>query len=74
MKKIFRLMIAGAAFAFASCAANAQSDIDKKVEDLLGQMTLREKVGQMNQLSGGAYLAELAAKGEMGSVLNRVGV
>ena len=74
MKKIFRLMIAGAAFALASCAANAQSDIDKKVEDLLGQMTLREKVGQMNQLSGGAWLAETAAKGEMGSVLNCVDV
>ena len=74
MKKIFRLMIAGAALALASCAANAQSDIDKKVEDLLGQMTLREKVGQMNQLSGGAELAGVAAKGEMGSVLNCVDV
>ena len=74
MKKIFRLMIAGAALALASCAANAQSDIDKKVEDLLGQMTLREKVGQMNQLSGGAELAAVAAKGEMGSVLNCVDV
>ena len=67
-------MIAGAALALASCAANAQSDIDKKVEDLLGQMTLREKVGQMNQLSGGAELAAVAAKGEMGSVLNCVDV
>ena len=74
MKKVFRIIAAGAVLALVSCAANAQSDIDKKVEDLLGQMTLREKVGQMNQLSGGAELAAVAAKGEMGSVLNCVDV
>lgn len=72
MKKIFKVLAAGAMLALASCAAEAQNDIDRKVEDLLGQMTLREKVGQMNQLSGGAWLAETAAKGEMGSVLNCV--
>lgn len=51
-----------------SCAP--KSEIDKKVDDLLKQMTLREKIGQMNQLSGGAWLAETAAKGEVGSILN----
>lgn len=49
-----------------------RSEVDKKVDDLLSQMTLREKVGQMNQLSGGAWLAETAAKGEVGSILNCV--
>ena len=74
MKNILRILTVGAALALASCAADAQSEIDRKVDDLLGQMTLREKVGQMNQLSGGAWLAETAAKGEMGSVLNCVDV
>lgn len=49
-----------------------RSEVDKKVDELLSQMTLREKVGQMNQLSGGAWLAETAAKGEVGSILNCV--
>ena len=57
----------------ASCAA-PESEIDKKVDDLLAKMTLREKVGQMNQLSGGGELVEIAAKGEMGSVLNCVDI
>ena len=72
MKKLFGLFAAGAALVLASCATEPQSDIDKKVDDLLSQMTLREKVGQMNQLSGGAWLAETAAKGEVGSILNCV--
>lgn len=72
MKKIFKVLMAGAIAALASCATEPQSDIDKKVDDLLSQMTLREKVGQMNQLSGGAWLAETAAKGEVGSILNCV--
>lgn len=54
----------------ASCAP--KSEIDKKIDDLLKQMTLREKIGQMNQLSGGAWVAEQAARGEVGSILNCV--
>ena len=54
----------------ASCAP--KSEIDRKVDDLLKQMTLREKIGQMNQLSGGAWVADQAAKGEVGSILNCV--
>ena len=67
-KKIFTLISAAAVLFAASCTP--KSDIDKKVEDLLSQMTLREKIGQMNQLSGGAWLAGDAAKGEVGSILN----
>lgn len=62
----------GAALVLAGCSADSQTETDKKVEELLSQMTLREKVGQMNQLSGGAWLAETAAKGEVGSILNCV--
>lgn len=54
-----------------SCSSS-KSETDKKVDALLSQMTLREKIGQMNQLSGGAWVADIAAKGEVGSILNCV--
>lgn len=72
MKKTLKLMLLAAAAAFAASCTAPKSEIDKKVDDLLAQMTLREKVGQMNQLSGGAWLVEQAAKGEVGSILNCV--
>lgn len=49
-----------------------KSDIDRQVDELLSKMTLHEKIGQMHQVSGGANLAEAAAKGEIGSILNCV--
>ncbi len=52
----------------AGCAE--KDDIERKVDELLSKMTLREKIGQMHQVSGGADLA--AAKGEIGSILNCV--
>ena len=72
MKRFVRNILMGAALVLAGCSADPQTETDRKVEELLGQMTLREKVGQMNQLSGGAWLAETAAKGEVGSILNCV--
>ena len=49
-----------------------KDETEKKIDALIGKMTLHEKVGQMNQLSGGAWLTESAAKGEVGSILNCV--
>lgn len=60
----------GAAAVLAVSCTAPKSEIDKKVDGLLSQMTLHEKIGQMNQLSGGAWLSEAAAKGEVGSILN----
>ena len=65
-------LILSIAVLLASIGCTVQSEIDKKVDDLLKQMTLREKIGQMNQLSGGAWVADQAAKGEVGSILNCV--
>lgn len=51
----------------------AQSDIEKRVDELLSKMTLEEKIGQMNQLSyfeTNAELLEQIKKGEIGSLLN----
>lgn len=51
---------------------NGRNEIEGKVENLLTQMTLEEKLGQMNQLSPWDFndLAERVRKGEVGSILN----
>ena len=67
-----RKIILGAVLVLVASCAAPDSEIDRKADDLLSRMTLREKVGQMNQLSGGAWLTEQAAKGEVGSILNCV--
>ena len=56
----------------AAVGCTPKSDLDRRVDELLAQMTLREKIGQMHQVSGGADLCEAAAKGEIGSILNCV--
>ena len=86
---VLLLLVAG----FAALAARAQDrltpnaqlaskDIDTRVEALLKQMTLEEKIGQMVQYSAGFATGpsasnltydELVAKGEVGSMLNVVG-
>ena len=50
----------------------------EKIEDLLAAMTLKEKIGQMSQLagssSGNGWLPNAIRNGEVGSILNQVGV
>lgn len=53
----------------------ADKAVEQKVEALLKEMTLEEKIGQMNQINPPADLSrivELVKKGEVGSVLNLV--
>lgn len=55
---------------------NENEQIEKKVEDLLAQMTLEEKIGQMNQVSPYGDLdemAQLVREGKVGSFLNLSG-
>ena len=68
MNRIIRNILSVAVLALAGCSSAPQTETDRKVEELLSQMTLHEKIGQMNQLSGGAWLADQAAKGEVGSI------
>lgn len=70
MRKLFNIALGLLCLCAASCAP--KDPIEKKVDDLLSKMTLREKIGQMNQLSGGYSSIEAAAKGECGSILNCV--
>ena len=53
--------------------------IERRVEELLGKMSLEDKIGQLNQYSnghptgpdtGGKNFEQLAAEGKLGSVLN----
>lgn len=58
-----------------SKSGDASSNVDARVEALLKEMTLEEKVGQMNQISPPedlSQIVELVKKGEIGSVLNLV--
>lgn len=57
-----------------SCVANAQ-DVESRIDSLLSQMTLQEKIGQLNQLSGYGYAPDMVEKvrsGQVGSLLNEV--
>lgn len=70
--KILKYLIMTAASALAICGCSENNETEKKIDDLLSRMTLHEKIGQMNQLSGGDWLTEAAEKGEVGSILNCV--
>ncbi len=63
-------MLASAVLAICGCAA--KDETEKKIDALISQMTLHEKAGQMNQLSGGDWLSEAVERGEVGSILNCV--
>lgn len=51
------------------------NDVDSRVEKILRQMTLSEKIGQMNQISVGGEVSNYAGAirdGQVGSILNEV--
>ncbi|MFW6203304.1 MAG: beta-glucosidase BglX, partial [Marinilabilia sp.] len=56
----------------------ADGSVDKKVNELLSEMTIDEKIGQMAQVDPGVYgseedLKEAVREGRLGSLLNMVG-
>ena len=63
---------------FVSCTQVADTKdkvIESKIDNLLSQMTLEEKIGQMNQISAYGNIEDMRViikKGEVGSVLNEV--
>ena len=70
------VLIAISSAILVSCQSSTSvksNDVEKRVEALLSQMTLEEKIGQMNQISpwdDPKAIAELIKKGEVGSILN----
>ena len=69
--KLKYLLILGVLLAV-GCAAPSGDEIDQRVEELLSQMTLEEKIGQMNQVSGGYQFSDMIREGGVGSILNIV--
>ena len=69
--KLKYLLIFGVLMAV-GCAAPSGDEIDQRVEELLSQMTLEEKIGQMNQVSGGYQFSDMIREGGVGSILNIV--
>jgi beta-glucosidase len=64
-------------FLFCFSSIYAKDSIESKIDSLLMRMTLKEKIGQMNQLSYDLNVEELETKiktGEVGSLLNVVDV
>lgn len=64
---------------FVSCTTEVKRskdrEIEAKIESLLSKMTLKEKIGQMNQLSSFGNIEDMSVlikKGEVGSILNEV--
>ena len=75
------LLLAALALLAMSCRENklgtigADGDVELRVERILSQMTLAEKIGQMNQVSAGGDVSNYAdalRKGQIGSILNEV--
>ncbi len=77
-------LLCSCALVFAMTMINAESrsaasDTDERVADLLGRMTLAEKIGQMNQVHAEvddpvAALGDALRAGRIGSIINQVDV
>ena len=74
------LLLAACVFAYGQAARPSEADIERRINELLGRMTLEEKLGQLQQLDGegsGVYRpehVELVKQGRLGSTLNVRGV
>ncbi|MBR3405528.1 MAG: glycoside hydrolase family 3 C-terminal domain-containing protein [Bacteroidales bacterium] len=81
MKSIRNLYLSALVLLLFSCSGQqgttvgSTPEVEKRVEKLLSQMTLAEKIGQMNQVSAGGEVgnyADALRKGQIGSILNEV--
>lgn len=82
MKSIRTLSLALILLSVISCQEKKQNttigaspEMERRVEKILAQMTLAEKIGQMNQVSAGGDVSNYAdalRKGQIGSILNEV--
>ncbi len=71
MKKILLSVLA----ALVCLAASAQDLIESRIDSVMARMSLKEKIGQLNQLDGRSkvpYLESLIANGQLGSIMNIV--
>lgn len=72
MKKNLCLLYLLSIFCY-SHAQNENLNLEQKIDSTLSKMTIREKIGQLNQLDGRSTIEDLKViirKGEIGSVMN----
>lgn len=72
MKKNLCLLYLLSIFCY-SHAQNENLNLEQKIDSTLSKMTIREKIGQLNQLDGRGTIEDLKViirKGEIGSVMN----
>lgn len=75
MKKIFGILSIASISLTAMAGSMTDAQIDAAVAELLSRMTLEEKVGQLNQLSGRGLapdMVQMVREGKVGSLLNEV--
>lgn len=73
----FCMMTFAAGVLLTSCGRGSNSSEEQQIENLLSQMTLQEKIGQMNQLTGMGLSDDMKAQireGKIGSILNELDV
>ena len=70
MKRYIYTLCALVAVLSAGCSQ--KDSVEAKVDELLSQMTLREKIGQMHQISTDVEVDKMIAEGMVGSILNCV--
>ncbi len=67
-------LMLGLIFVFAACV-QYKNETEKQIDNLISQMTLSEKIGQMNQLTGTGLsddMKGLIKEGNIGSILNEL--
>lgn len=75
MKNILKAFVPTLCAAALLMSCTSSDPVEKRVDALLSQMTLQEKIGQLNQLSVSGYNDDMAAQvrtGVVGSILNEV--
>ena len=78
INKVIKSVVLAFIVALTGCASQTENKkneeaIERKIEALIRQMTLEEKLGQMNQITSYANIEDLSnliKKGEVGSILN----
>jgi beta-glucosidase len=68
------LCLLGAVLAATRAGALVDEPTERRIDELLAQMTLAEKIGQMTQRNSAAGLEESVRAGRIGSILNEVDV
>lgn len=75
MKRILGTLALASIAAVSIAAPKTETEIETAVADLIGKMSVEEKVGQLNQLSGlglAPGMLEQVRAGKVGSILNEV--